>query len=449
MQSNVPEFSVGELAFAVKKSLEDNFGRVRVRGEFSRVTFASSGHMYSSLKDDKGVIDAVCWKGKVSQLSIRPEEGMEVIVTGKLSSYPGRSTYQIVIDAVELAGEGALLKLLEDRKKKLAAEGLFDQSRKKTLPFIPERIGVVTSPTGAVIRDILHRLADRFPRPVLVWGVPVQGQGSDVKIAAAIDGFNALSGTHRPDVIIVARGGGSLEDLMPFNEESVVRAVANSEIPVISAVGHETDTTLIDYASDMRAPTPTGAAEMVVPVKANLSAQVMDDVHRLFSALSRIVQNGQTRVETAARGLGDPERLLAMKSQAFDHVVSKFSHGLQNRVSHARVKYERVGARLSVPKQTITRAEDRLKRWGEQLQHTKKPIIKTPQDRIKQLDTMLEAYSYQNVLSRGFAVVRDQQGKIITEAGAARAKKSLSIGFKNDEHVDVFVNQTPEQRTLL
>ena len=268
LRSNVPELTVSELANSLKRTLEDTYARVRVRGELSRVKIHSSGHLYSDLKDQDAVLNIICWRTTLSRLSIHPEEGLEVICTGKITSYPARSNYQMVVDSMELAGEGALLKMLEDRRKRLAAEGLFDESRKKRRPYLPQTIGIVTSPTGAVIRDIIHRIEDRFPAHLLVWPVRVQGQGAAEEIAAAIDGFNAVPANgpfKRPDLLIIARGGGSLEDLMPFNEEIVVRAAANSKIPLISAVGHETDTTLIDFAADLRAPTPTAAAELAVP----------------------------------------------------------------------------------------------------------------------------------------------------------------------------------------
>ena len=300
---NVPEFSVSEISQAVKRTLEGTFERVRVRGEISGFKRAASGHLYMAMKDDAAVLDAVCWRGTAGRLSIQPEDGMEVIATGRLTSYPGRSKYQIVIDSLELAGEGALLKLLEDRRRKLAAEGLFDEGRKQALPFLPQVIGVVTSPTGAVIRDILHRLADRFPRHVLVWPVLVQGEGAAEQVAAAIRGFNALppaGKVPRPDLLIVARGGGSLEDLWAFNEEVVVRAAAESQIPLISAVGHETDTTLIDYAADRRAPTPTAAAEIAVPVRRELLIQTGELERRLLAAAGRM----GTAISAAAVGVG-------------------------------------------------------------------------------------------------------------------------------------------------
>ncbi|HEV2302530.1 MAG TPA: exodeoxyribonuclease VII large subunit, partial [Stellaceae bacterium] len=266
---NVREYTVSELSFALKRSIEDNFAFVRVRGEISGFKRHSSGHCYLALKDAEAVLDAVVWRATALRLGLAPEDGMEVVCTGRLTTYPGRSKYQLVIETIELAGIGALLKLLEERRQRLAAEGLFAAERKKKPPFLPELIGIVTSPSGAVIRDILHRLNDRFPRRVLLWPAAVQGEGAAAQVAAAIEGFNSLprGGVPRPDLLIVARGGGSLEDLMPFNEEIVVRAAALSAIPLISAVGHETDTTLIDYASDVRAPTPTAAAEMAVPVR--------------------------------------------------------------------------------------------------------------------------------------------------------------------------------------
>ena len=281
--TNLPEFSVSELSGAIRRTVEEGFPLVRVRGEVSGLKAAASGHTYFDLKDDKAVLNAIIWKQSSRVIRIRPEQGMEVICTGRVTTYPGSSRYQLIVEQVELAGAGVLMALLEERRKRLLAEGLFEASRKKTLPFLPEVIGVVTSPTGAVIRDIMHRLNARFPRRVLLWPVAVQGEKAASEIAAAIAGFNAMDGRRlpRPDLLIVARGGGSLEDLMAFNEEVVIRAAAESQIPLISAVGHETDTTLIDFAADMRAPTPTAAAELAVPVRAELLGQVMDDGARL------------------------------------------------------------------------------------------------------------------------------------------------------------------------
>ncbi|HET6160967.1 MAG TPA: exodeoxyribonuclease VII large subunit, partial [Dongiaceae bacterium] len=327
---NLAELTVSELSAAIRRTLESGFDRVRVRGEISGFKRAASGHLYMQLKDDAACIKAVCWKGTAGRLGLAPEDGMEVVATGRITSYAERSEYQLVVERLELAGLGALLKMLEERKKKLAAEGLFDAARKRPIPLLPEVIGVVTSPTGAVIRDILHRLADRFPRHVLIWPVLVQGEGAAQQVANAIRGFNALppSGpgggkVPRPDVLIIARGGGSLEDLMAFNEEIVVRAAAASTIPLISAVGHETDTTLIDFASDRRAPTPTAAAEMAVPVRADLIAEVAQCGHRLARAASRQLAEHRLMVEGLGRGLPDPVRLIQEKSQQLDHWIER------------------------------------------------------------------------------------------------------------------------------
>ena len=311
--SNIPEFTVSELSGALRRTVEEAFDHVRVRGEISGFKRHSSGHLYFSLKDSDAVMDAVCWKGQAVRLGLAPEDGMEVIAVGRLTTYPGRSKYQMVVERMELAGQGALLKLLEDRRRKLAAEGLFDQDRKRPLPYLPNVIGIVTSPTGAVIRDILHRLAERFPRHVLLWPVAVQGDGAAAQIAAAIAGFNALPKggiIPRPDLLIVARGGGSIEDLWAFNEEIVVRAAAASTIPLISAVGHETDTTLIDFASDLRAPTPTAAAEKAVPVRADLVAWIAETGARLTGAMARSLTERRNRVDALARALPQPRAVI-------------------------------------------------------------------------------------------------------------------------------------------
>src|ERR1051325_8241905 len=309
---NLPEYTVSELSLALKRAIEDGFGFVRVRGEVSGWKRHASGHCYFALKDSEAVLDAVCWRGTPSRLDVKPEDGMEIVCSGRLTTYASRSKYQLVVERIELAGIGALLKLLEERRRRLLEEGLFAAERKKRLPFLPEVIGIVTSPTGAVIRDILHRLADRFPRRVLLWPVAVQGEGAAAQIAAAIEGYNRLDAegeVPRPDLLIVARGGGSVEDLMAFNEEIVVRAAAASAIPLISAVGHETDTTLIDHASDRRAPTPTAAAEMAVPVRADLIVEVTQCGHRLARAASRRIAEHRLMVEGLGRGLPDPVRL--------------------------------------------------------------------------------------------------------------------------------------------
>ena len=410
-KTNIPEFSVSEISGTIKRTLEENFGRVRVRGELSKVTIAASGHMYSDLKDDSALINAICWKGTMSKLSIKPEEGMEVICTGRISSYPARSNYQLIIEAMELAGQGALLKMLEDRRKKLTAEGLFDEDRKQELPFLPETIGVVTSPTGTVIRDILHRLADRFPRHVLLWPVLVQGEGAADQITSAINGFNALD--QKPDLLIVARGGGSLEDLMAFNEENVVRAIAASNIPIISAVGHETATTLADFAADLRAPTPTGAAEMAVPVSANLMAQILEDEQRLVSGINRQLTEQRQKIETLAAKLGDPSRLLETQTQRLDHLGDKLAQIFGRYLETKRRPLIESAARLRHPREKLADAQKTLTHLGK----------------------MLEAYSFENVLQRGFTVVRDQNGNLIPDAANVKNNQQLDIQFRGNAHI--------------
>ncbi len=320
-ESNLPVFTVGELSQALKRTIEAAFGQVRVRGEVSGFKRAASVHLYFSLKDADAVLEAVCWRGIAASLSLEPEDGMEVVCTGRISTYAGRSKYQIVVESLELAGEGALLRLIEERKRRLEAEGLFLDSRKQPIPFLPDVIGVVTSPTGAVIGDILHRLSDRFPRHVLLWPVLVQGEGAPEEIAAAIEGFNRLVAggeVPRPDVLIVARGGGSLEDLMAFNAEIVVRAAAASDIPLISAIGHETDVTLIDFAADKRASTPSAAAEMAVPVRIELLAQVLDGGTRLLAVMNRLIGERRAQIQGLARIMGDPARIVGEAAQRLD-----------------------------------------------------------------------------------------------------------------------------------
>lgn len=434
---NSPEMTVSDLALSLKRTLEDTYGRVRVRGELSRVSIPRSGHMYSALKDDGAVIDAVCWKGVLSRLSIQPEEGLEVIVTGRMSSYPQRSNYQLIIESMELAGEGALLKMLEQRKQKLAGEGLFDEGRKKPLPFLPQTIGVITSPTGAVIRDIMHRLRDRFPRHVLVWPVLVQGDGASDQVAQAIAGFNAFDGVAvpRPDLLIVARGGGSLEDLMPFNEENVVRAVAASDIPVISAVGHETDTTLCDFAADVRAPTPTGAAEIAVPERLALLSQVQDCGQRLLKSLQRkLDQEGRALSHIAAR-IGSPERLLEMRMQRFDHVCARLDHSFDRFVQGQKQRLTKAGASLRAPKDRLVALTQKIEQCGQRLSLIKGRMFEKSSDSLMNAGKMLEMLSYHNVLQRGYAVVRDDKGGLISDASELNRGQAIEIEFRNESRV--------------
>ncbi len=435
-RSNIPEFTVSELAFSVKKTVEENYSRVRVRGELSRVSIPKSGHLYTSLKDEKSVIDAVCWKGVLSRLSIRPEEGLEVICIGKMTTYPGNSKYQLVIESMELAGEGALLKMLEDRKKKLHAEGLFAPENKKNLPFIPEIIGVITSPTGAVIRDILHRLSDRFPRHVLIWPVKVQGEGADKEITNAIDGFNALDKSHRPDVIIVARGGGSLEDLMAFNEENVVRATAKSAIPIISAVGHETDTTLIDYASDLRAPTPTGAAEKAVPVRIDLLAQVLDDEKRLINGVNRLLSENKHKIETLSAKLGKPEQILEIRAQTIDRCGDKLDHAIKNLVNISTQKLSKISTSRLNPAQLVENKRIKLSGFVERLNNVGSTITKDKEKRLELNNQKLELLSFENVLNRGYVVVWDKNGKPITNGNSIKQDQIIKLQFKQEKYID-------------
>jgi exodeoxyribonuclease VII large subunit len=364
--SNAPELSVSELSASLKRTIEDAYGYVRVRGEISGYRGPhSSGHCYFCLKDDSARIDAIVWKSAFARLKFKPEEGLEVIATGKLTTFAGKSSYQIVIESLAPAGVGALMALLEERRRKLTAEGLFDAARKRPIPYLPQTIGVITSPTGAVIRDILHRLSDRFPRRVLVWPVRVQGETSAAEVAAAIRGFDALptgGAIPRPDVLIVARGGGSLEDLWGFNEEIVVRAAAESGIPLISAVGHETDTTLIDFAADVRAPTPTGAAEMAVPVRSELLTNVGTCAARLIGALGRYVQGRRTELRSAERALLSPDALLAAPRQRLDSLCARLGPALVAHERTKRIAFSQVAARLQPGLLT-----GRIERRGEQL----------------------------------------------------------------------------------
>jgi exodeoxyribonuclease VII large subunit len=417
---NVPEFTVSEISLAVKRTLEGTFERVRVRGEISGFKRAASGHCYMALKDADAVLDAVCWRGNAGRLGISPEDGMEVIATGRLTSYPGRSKYQIVIESLELAGEGALLKLLEDRRRKLAAEGLFDDARKRRLPFLPEVIGVVTSPTGAVIRDILHRLADRFPRRVLVWPVLVQGEGAAAQVAAAIRGFNALPSAGklpRPDLLIVARGGGSLEDLWAFNEEIVVRAAAESAIPLISAVGHETDTTLIDYAADRRAPTPTAAAEMAVPVRRELLIQTGELERRLLGAAGRMVAERRERLDGLGRGLVDPKRLLEDMAQRLDDRAERLRNCWNAFIRERQARVDRLRASLVHPRQLLAVKAEQLAGPAGRLDSVWPRLLGERARELDGLIRVLESMSYKKVLQRGYAVVRGPEGAITRPEG--------------------------------
>jgi exodeoxyribonuclease VII large subunit len=477
-RTNAAEYTVSEISGALKRTVEDAFGNVRVRGEISGYRGPhSSGHAYFTLKDDRARLDAVVWKGTMSRLKFRPEEGMEVIATGKLTTYPGKSNYQIVIDNLEPAGAGALMALLEERKRRLQAEGLFDAGRKQLLPFMPRVIGVVTSPTGAVIRDIIHRIKDRFPLHVIVWPVRVQGETAGAEVAAAVNGFNALAADNaipRPDLLIVARGGGSLEDLWGFNDEALARAVAASGIPVISAVGHETDWTLIDLVADVRAPTPTGAAEIAVPVKADLEVTLSGLSARLKGAVLRNFERRRQAVRAAARALPSPDQLLALPRRRFDEAENRLGRALSVSVERKRARLggirltpatlsRRMNEARTLTGRDLARAQaaffaivrerrTRFLRTAARL--TPAPIARRQkvqgdalaalsrrQDRViaarldslrgklTQAERLLATLSHKAVLARGFALVKDAGGTVIKHAAEITAGAMLSLEF--------------------
>ena len=427
---NAPEFTVSDLSRQLKRMVEDSFGHVRVRGEIGECKLHSSGHLYLSLKDEGAVLAAVCWKGQVSRLGLKPATGMDVVCTGKLTTFAGQSKYQLVVESMALAGVGALLKMLEERRVKLAAEGLFDVERKRALPFLPRVIGVVTSPTGAVIRDILHRLEDRFPRHVLVWPVPVQGEGAAAKIAAAVRGFNALEeggAVPRPDVLIVARGGGSLEDLMPFNEEEVVRAVAESKIPVISAVGHETDTTLVDYAADLRAPTPTAAAEKAVPVREALWDFVDELEGRLESAMRRAIRDRKERLVLLERALGDPMRALAPLMQRLDTATERFVVARESYFRRLQSRVAEAAGKLRHPRDIVRLAAQRLDNLTHKMKSSGRERVMQTEKKLEKLGVMLEALSPRAVLGRGYGLIYDETGHVIPRAADMKAGQAIRI----------------------
>jgi exodeoxyribonuclease VII large subunit len=425
---NAAPVSVGELALKLKRVIEGEFGHVRLRGEISGYKRVASGHAYLSLKDDSAVIDGVIWKGQVSGLAFQPQDGVEVIATGRITTYPGRSKYQIIIERMELAGEGALMALLEKLKAKLAAEGLFDVRAKKLLPYLPLVIGVVTSPTGAVIRDILHRLEDRCPTHVIVWPVKVQGDGAAAEIAAAVRGFDAIAqggaasgSVPRPDLIIVARGGGSIEDLWAFNEEVVVRAIADCSIPLISAVGHETDTTLADFAADLRAPTPTAAAEMAVPVLADLRLTLDSFGQRTERCARRYHERARERLDALVRVIPRRDALLGPQRQRADDLGARLDRGLERRVTLARGVLDRSAGAL------------RISVLDRQLAASK--------GRLEQTWRLIESLSHKSVLDRGYAYVTARMsGDVAGSAAAARGAGALTLHFR-DGSVDARVER--------
>ncbi len=424
----VPEYSVSEISGEIKRFVETAFAKVRVKGEIFGAKRADSGHWYLSLKDENATLSAVIWKGVALHLPLKPEDGLEVIATGKITTFAGKSSYQLVIEDMEVAGTGALLKLLEERKKQFAAEGLFDAAHKKPIPFLPQTIGVVTSASGAVIRDIIHRVRDRFPSHILLWPTPVQGEGAAEKIAAAIRAFNALptnGSPCRPDVLIVARGGGSLEDLWPFNEECVIRAVYASEIPIISAVGHETDTMLIDYVADRRAPTPTGAAEFAVPVKSELSAQLHTLNARLLNGSQRYLSERATLLQGLSRGIPNLEQILQESTQKFDDRIERLNLSFKN---------------------LLKNKADKLALCGLKPYYVKN-IFEKKQENLNNLLIRLQSVSVDSVLKRGFAWVRNQDGQTVYDVAAAQKAKELEIRFY-DGSFKAGSGSTPKNKTV-
>lgn len=413
-------YSVTEISNLLKGVVEDHFTGIQVRAELSSVKRHSSGHIYFSLKDEKAVLDGICWKGVASKLATQPKDGLEVICTGRLTTFPGRSKYQMVIETMEIAGEGALLKLLEDLKKKLALEGLFSQDTKKAIPFLPKKIGIITSPTGAVIQDILHRLQDRFPTPVLLWPVAVQGQDAAPKIASAIEGFNNLPPEQRPDVLIVARGGGSLEDLWCFNEECVVRAAAKSDIPLISAVGHETDTTLIDYASDHRAPTPTAAAERAVPVRLELRATLTEQSRRLNQSMRRLFEETAQRIDD--------------RSEGFFRSIELYIRERQQRLESLKVRS---------PLDLILRQGDLLSALYQRLVLAVRHTLTTKEQLLKSQGQLLESYSYTRTLERGFSLIKTVTGDVIRSVKTLETDDIFQVHF-TDGKIDAQVIENSE-----
>ena len=433
--TNNPVYSVSEFSHVIKKLVETNFSHVRIRGEISRPSFPGSGHVYFTLKDTDGTIAAIIWKYTLPRLSIKPEEGIEVICTGKVTTFAGQSKYQIIVESMEVAGEGALLKMLEDRRKKLLKEGLFNQEFKKSIPYLPKIIGVITSPSGAVIRDILHRLSDRFPSYVYLWPVAVQGEGSAKQISNAIDKFNQFTDEttiKKPDLLIVARGGGSLEDLWSFNEEIVVRSVFKSSIPVISAVGHETDTTLIDFVSDLRAPTPSAAAEKAVPVRNELIARIDELNFRFKTSFNNKLNNNKDRLNSLIKLLGKPDQIFDNKTQKLDFIYRDFENLYKNIFVEKKNKITQHAQRLMPPKVLISNLASKQQLLETKFQNYLQNIINRKEVKLNSLDKLLEASSFNRVLDRGFSLVMNNKGKPIKLSSEAPKNANVKIKFSDE-----------------
>ncbi len=432
--TNNPVYSVGEFSHVIKKLVETNFSYVRIRGEISRPSFPGSGHVYFTLKDTDGTIAAIIWKYNLQRLSIKPEEGMEVICTGKVTTFAGQSKYQIIVERMEVAGEGALLKMLEDRRKKLLQEGLFNQEHKKPIPYLPERIGVITSPSGAVIKDILHRLSDRFPSQVYLWPVAVQGDGSAQQISNAINKFNQLTektNIKKPDLLIVARGGGSIEDLWSFNEEIVVRSVFKSSIPVISAVGHETDTTLIDFVSDLRAPTPTAAAEKAVPVRDELIARIYEINLRFRKSFNNKLNNNKDRLNSLIRLLGKPDQIFENKIQKLDVIFKDIENLFKDIFVEKKNKITRHSQSLLPPKVLISNLISKQQFLETKFKNNLENILNSKETKLNSLNQLLESSSFNRVLDRGFTLVMDLDDKPIKLSSEAPENAYVKIKFSD------------------
>tara|TARA_A100001015_G_scaffold32601_1_gene36154 strand:- start:205 stop:1542 length:1338 start_codon:yes stop_codon:yes gene_type:complete len=433
--TNNPVYSVSEFSHVIKKLVETNFSYVRIRGEISRPSFPGSGHVYFTLKDADGTIAAIIWKYTLPKLSIKPEEGMEVICTGKVTTFAGQSKYQIIVETMEVAGEGALLKMLEERRKKLLKEGLFDQEIKKPIPYLPKIIGVITSPSGAVIKDILHRLSDRFPSHVYLWPVAVQGEDSARQISNAIDKFNQLTddtSIKKPDLLIVARGGGSLEDLWSFNEEIVVRSVYKSSIPVISAVGHETDTTLIDFVSDQRAPTPTAAAEKAVPVRDELISRIDELNLRIKSSFNNKLYGNKDRINYLIKLLGKPEQIFENKTQKLDFIYKDFENLFKDIFVEKKNKITQYVQCLLPPKILISNLFSKQQLLETKFKNFLENIINSKETKLNYLEQLLKASSFNRVLERGFALVMNNKGKPIKRSSEASKNANVKIKFSDE-----------------
>ena len=440
IKENIPEYSVTELSSALKSTIEDNFGYVRIKGELSGINKHSSGHIYLTLKDENAIINGIIWRSSVAKIKIQPEEGLEVICSGKISTgynpgrYPGRSNYQITIDSMKPAGLGALMAILEERKQKLKIEGLFEEIHKKTLPKYPTSIGVITSPTGAVLQDIKHRISDRFPCNIILWPVPVQGNDAAELIENAILGFNTLdeSKIQKPDVIILARGGGSIEDLWCFNEEEVVRAVFQSQIPVISAIGHETDTTLVDYAADMRAPTPTAAAELATPAKDILITELSENSNRLNSSIKNIVSMSRERVVSVQKLLPSYQNLFNLKLNDINILAQRLPTAikiyLQNEITNLQTSSSKLN--LKILKEKIKNSQNSLSSLKNQLTNNSKTNLSTQSNRVLSVSKLLESLSYKSVIKRGFSVVRNSSNIILTKKTDVLNDKKLNVETK-------------------